>query len=199
MTWQKLKEKIEDHIVTVVLALVGSLCVIIWQAVPSETWARIGEAIPKRVLGALIGLLLIALSASIARIFSLRRIRSKEQAEISGLKTQIPKLQLRAGELSSQVGTIEYENRLLKRKVEQLSYQFEFDDEVVGILSFLAEQNAYPNTIANSMGLKPSRVEYYLVELEQQGYVKSHFSMTAPQLYSLSQLGREFLLKKGLI
>lgn len=73
MTWEKLKEKLLDHIVTLVLSLVTFLCLVIWQAVPSETWARVWEAIPKQVLGALAGILLIALVSTAAYVYTLRR------------------------------------------------------------------------------------------------------------------------------
>lgn len=87
MTWSKLKEKIEDHIVTIVFALITILCLTIWQAIPSEVWIQLGAAIPKRALAAFIGLLLIALSTSLAYNFSLRRklrdIRGEEQTKPS--------------------------------------------------------------------------------------------------------------------
>jgi len=73
MNWTKIKEKIQDHIVTAVLSLVTFLCVVIWQAVPSQTWARVLEAIPKPALAALLGISLIGLTTALAYIFSLRR------------------------------------------------------------------------------------------------------------------------------
>lgn len=73
MDWAKIKEKLQERIVTVVLSLASFLCLVIWQAVPSESWARLGAAIPKRVLAAVIGLLLIALSTALAYILSLRK------------------------------------------------------------------------------------------------------------------------------
>lgn len=73
MNWQKIKEKILEHIVTVVLSLVSFLCLVIWQAVPSQSWEQLGAAIPKRALAALLALLLIALATTIAYSVSLRR------------------------------------------------------------------------------------------------------------------------------
>jgi uncharacterized membrane protein len=87
MTWTKLTEKIEDHIVTIVFALITILCLTIWQAIPSEVWIQLGAGIPKRALAAFIGLLLIALSTSLAYSFSLRRklrnIRGEQQTKPS--------------------------------------------------------------------------------------------------------------------
>src|SRR2546421_9606918 len=80
MTWSKLKEKIEDHIITVVFALITFLCLVIWQAIPSEIWIQLGTVIPKRMLAALIGLLFIVAVTSVAYIFSLRRELKNPQA-----------------------------------------------------------------------------------------------------------------------
>ncbi|MFN2452967.1 MAG: hypothetical protein ABR577_01970 [Pyrinomonadaceae bacterium] len=89
MTFEKIKEKIEDHITTVVFALIASLFLVIWQAVPSEVWAQIGKAIPKRALAALIGLVLIGFATTIAYAYSLHQ-RLKQTNKSSGeLETSI--------------------------------------------------------------------------------------------------------------
>jgi hypothetical protein len=79
MNWEKTKEKILDQIVPVVVSLIASLFLVIWQAVPSETWERVEAAIPKRVLLASIALLLIGFSAAAAYIASLRWQLKKSQ------------------------------------------------------------------------------------------------------------------------
>lgn len=83
MTFERIKEKIEDNITTVVFGLIASLFLVIWQAVPSEVWAQIGKAIPKRALAALIGLLLIGFVTTIAYAYSLHR-RLKQTNKSSG-------------------------------------------------------------------------------------------------------------------
>jgi len=113
MNWEKAKEKIEEHIVTAVLVLIASLCLIIWQAVPSEAWARIGAATPKRALAALIGLLLIALSTALAYIYSLHRRHKLNQSEIGHLKAEIESYKTRAGELNAQLEAARRENQAL--------------------------------------------------------------------------------------
>jgi hypothetical protein len=73
MDWQKIKEKIEDHIVGLIFLLVTFLCGVVWQAVPSETWTRLEAAISTRAIAAVSVLLLIGLSTALAYIFSLRK------------------------------------------------------------------------------------------------------------------------------
>jgi hypothetical protein len=79
MSWSiKLKEKAQEHTVSGLLGLIVLLSLIIWAAVPSELWNRISEAVPKRVLWALIGLEAIAICLSSAYIMTMRReLRSK--------------------------------------------------------------------------------------------------------------------------
>jgi MFS superfamily sulfate permease-like transporter len=90
MDWQKIKERVSSHIETVVASLITSLFLIIWRAVPSETWARVLEAIPKQALAASIALLVIALATATAYIFTLRRklksASAPSQTFISGIK-----------------------------------------------------------------------------------------------------------------
>lgn len=196
MTWQKLKEKIEDHIVTIVLSLVTFLCVAIWQAVPTETWAQLGAVIPKRALAALIGLLLIALATSIAYIFSLRRGQRPLQNEITDLKNQIPKIQESASELFLRLESVEHEKQLLQKEVKELSYQLEFDETIDKILLFLTRGSGeYPSTVARHLELHSTRVEFFLGELEKQKYVQKLGSSH----YILSQRGKEYLVKKSLV
>jgi hypothetical protein len=62
MGWRDtLKEKARDHTVTVLFGLIVLLLLIIWRAVPSSIWDTVSEAVPKRVLWALIALELIAI------------------------------------------------------------------------------------------------------------------------------------------
>jgi hypothetical protein len=89
----KFKDKFEDHIIAVVFSLVTLLCLIIWQAIPSQVWNQLGAIIPKRVLAALIGLLSILLTTSICYIFSLKR-QLKQSSEIKSteVKRNLPDL-----------------------------------------------------------------------------------------------------------
>lgn len=90
MTWEKLKEKIEERITTAVFVLVTFLCVAIWQAVPFEAWAQIGKVIPKRALAALIGLLLIGFVTTIAYAYSLHQKLKQTEKQLSEIKAVPP-------------------------------------------------------------------------------------------------------------
>jgi predicted RNase H-like nuclease (RuvC/YqgF family) len=204
MTWEKLKEKIVDHIVKVVLTLVTFLCLIVWQAVPSETWAQLGAVIPKRVLAALIGLLVIALATLTAYIFSLHKGRkplqgriTSLQREVSDLKEkQIPKMQERTAELASQLQEAEIQKRRLQKENDELSYSLTFDETIDKMLLMLTEGHQYPISIAKKLELHKARAEYFLIELEKRHYVKSTSSSS---MYIIDQRGREYLVKKGLV
>src|SRR5688572_20349796 len=92
MDWQKIKGKTEDHLVGLIFLLITFLCGVVWQAVPSETWTRLGAAIPKRVLAAVIALLLIGLATLTAYVFSLRRQLKSKQAETETSQGELAKL-----------------------------------------------------------------------------------------------------------
>ncbi len=74
MGWiETAKKKGREHIILGVFALIALLLLVIWQAVPSEVWGRVSEAIPKRVLWALLGLALIAIGLETALFLDYRR------------------------------------------------------------------------------------------------------------------------------
>ena len=74
MNWQdKLKEKLLEHLIVVILSIIGVLLLILWQAIPSEIWIRVSDATPKRVLWALLALSLILIVLETAFIINLRR------------------------------------------------------------------------------------------------------------------------------
>jgi hypothetical protein len=60
MAWN-LKQKAQDHIVSIGLGLIVLLLLVVWRAVPSSAWDRVSEATPKRALWALLGLAGIAI------------------------------------------------------------------------------------------------------------------------------------------
>lgn len=74
MSWiTKLKEKAQDRAISLLFISIGLLALIVWAAIPSEVWASVSGAIPKSVLWALLGLLLIAVSLGAAYVFNLRK------------------------------------------------------------------------------------------------------------------------------
>ncbi len=60
MAWN-LKQKAQDHIVSVGLALIVLLLLAVWRAIDPSVWDRVSEATPKRALWALLGLAGIAI------------------------------------------------------------------------------------------------------------------------------------------
>lgn len=75
MGWSaKLKEKAQEHTILGLFGLIALLSLIVWRAVPSAVWDRVSEAVPKRALWALAGLLAIAATGQAAYIFSLRKV-----------------------------------------------------------------------------------------------------------------------------
>jgi hypothetical protein len=74
MGWiETAKEKGREHIISVVFALIALLLSIIWLAVPSEVWGKASAVVPKRVLWALLGLAVIAISLETALFLDYRR------------------------------------------------------------------------------------------------------------------------------
>ena len=90
MGWlAKLKEKAEEHTISVLFALIVLLSLIVWRAVPSEVWDKVSAAVPKRALWALTGLLAITTSLTCAYIFHLRKQQRLIQIENAKLQDQI--------------------------------------------------------------------------------------------------------------
>jgi hypothetical protein len=74
MSWStKLKDKAQDYLTELVIALVVLLLGAIWAAVPSEVWGKVSAAIPKRALWSVIALLASGLTLETAYVAHLRR------------------------------------------------------------------------------------------------------------------------------
>lgn len=71
MAWN-LKQKAQDHTVSIVSALIALLSLAVWQAVPSSAWDRVSEVTPKRALWALLGLAVVAVCLLIAYLIQLK-------------------------------------------------------------------------------------------------------------------------------
>lgn len=76
MAWS-LKQKAQDHIVSISFGLVVLLLLVVWQAVPSSVWDRVSEAVPKRALWALLGLAGIAISVLTGALIDTKRKQSE--------------------------------------------------------------------------------------------------------------------------
>jgi hypothetical protein len=76
-------EKAREHIVLAVFGLIVLLLLIIWQAVPASVWGTVSEAVPKRVLWALLGLATITICLLIALLIdknrTIRRISNTQK------------------------------------------------------------------------------------------------------------------------
>jgi len=72
MAWN-LKQKVQDHIVSIGLGLIVLLLLVVWKAVDPSVWDRASEAVPKRALWALLALELIAIIALAGSLINHRR------------------------------------------------------------------------------------------------------------------------------
>lgn len=72
MAWN-LKQKAQDHIVSIGLGLIVLLLLAVWRAVPSSAWDKVSEATPKRALWALLGLAGIAICFLVGALIDNRR------------------------------------------------------------------------------------------------------------------------------
>jgi hypothetical protein len=169
MTWTKLKEKVEDHITKVVFALIAFLFLILWQAVPSQSWAQLSEAIPKRALLALAGLLCIALATSLAYAFSLRR-------QLRLLTSETPVVPLPPIE--------PYEPNSKDKEIMRYLFQSNVDRGL--------------NAIQNSLNFEHTEeLKYRLNTLIDAGYVRfvKRTNMRRPSNYWLTDNGRAYVLE----
>jgi DNA-binding MarR family transcriptional regulator len=87
----KLKDKIEEHLIKLLLGLIVLLCGAVWAAVPSELWDRVSAATPKRALWSAIALLAIGLTLETAYVAHLRRkIKLKPHFGVLWNKALVP-------------------------------------------------------------------------------------------------------------
>lgn len=195
----KIKEEIKKTAVTepikIVLQwlspLIGTL---ILAAIP-QVRDRIWPATPKLLL---LVLLVISLSVILWLLPSLSRLRKHiRHAELDAedARSQTPKLQERVSELNSDLEKLKIEHRALQNEYKDLSYQLEFDETIDKILLILSEGSAYPATVANKLEFHRTRAEYFLTELEKHKYVKQ----AGTSAYTLTQMGKGYLIKKGLV
>ena len=77
MAWN-LKQKAQDHIVSIGLGLIVLLLLVVWRAVPSSVWDTVSEAVPKRALWALVALELIAVCFLVGALIDNKRKRKPE-------------------------------------------------------------------------------------------------------------------------
>jgi hypothetical protein len=87
MNWStELKAKAKEHTLSLLVALIGLLLGAIWAAVPSEIWGKVSEAIPKRALWSVIGLLVLGLFSESAYILLLRKRLAEKMTTKFGVK-----------------------------------------------------------------------------------------------------------------
>jgi DNA-binding MarR family transcriptional regulator len=195
-----LKEKKAEYIIAISAALLALLCGVIWREWLYGLLARTSAVIPKQVLGAIIIILVgLSLASTFLAIHYYRRMK-QVQRTLGEAEKQMDSLKVRAGELGSQLQDAEHDNRLLKNKLQE--HTFNLDATAVKTLSYLAQaqHETYLQFIASHLQLHPTRVRYYLEELIKQDYIyTARPRASRPIVYLLTQKGREFLLKNDLI
>jgi hypothetical protein len=83
MAWN-LKQKAQDHIVSIGLGLIVLLLLVIWRAIDPSVWDRVSEATSKRALWALLGLAGIAICLLIGALVD--NFRKRKQASKPAFK-----------------------------------------------------------------------------------------------------------------
>lgn len=77
---EKIKEEISGRLVTYTIALFLLLAGVIWKAIPSTLWEQLADKPPKKVLWAIIGLLMMLGLALAASVYRLRKQHNPEAA-----------------------------------------------------------------------------------------------------------------------
>lgn len=105
-------------------------------------------------------------------------------------------------EAKIEIQNLKDENKRLKDEIDTLTQPTDLDETLVKILIYLGQPNRdnYAQSIAAALEVNPTRLAYYLGELEKQKYLSSVRPMrTRPTSYKLTQKGREFLVTNDLI
>jgi hypothetical protein len=84
MGWN-LKQKAQDHTVSIGLGLIVLLLLTVWQAVDPSVWGKVSEAVPKRALWALLALESITICLLVAYAVQIKRRTSNRLKPLFGV------------------------------------------------------------------------------------------------------------------
>ncbi len=134
----------------------------------------------------------------------------KEVPLSSVLKEKITDLEAKNAALETEVAILKDELRKAKQEIavlradisERDKVSFEIDDTAQNILKLLAQHNVDipEDYLANALQIHPTRLSYYLTEMETADYVhQSVYTDGTPSEYSLTQKGRKYALSNNLL
>jgi predicted RNase H-like nuclease (RuvC/YqgF family) len=134
----------------------------------------------------------------------------KEVPLSSVLKEKIADLEAKNAALETEVAILKdelrktkQENSVLRKNVDERDkVSFEIDETAQSILKLLAQHSSEipEDYLASALQIHPTRLSFYLTELETAGYV-GHIAYIsdAPSEYYLSQQGKKYALSNNLL
>lgn len=206
---EHLKSNRVPYIIGTLLFLSSSLFLVIWQRWLYELLARHGQVVPRQVLGAIIGVLLLWLLALMVIVVLYARTLKQVQtqtpelhAKIENLETRRNDLETENGLLKQKIGNSTVEIETLKTQIEKLSH-WEVDETDIAILRVIADAKYAPPWAEFLADLFDSHVEairHRLNKLVKHHYLRSwHDAETQLEVFGLHYNGRDYLVKNKLI
>ena len=123
--------------------------------------------------------------------------------EFDALESKVTTLEGQILELRAGMDVLKQEIERLKNQIEKsAAYDGELDDIEVRILQILssATGRVIAMSVGMHLGISQTKAEYYLSELESAGFIHGTRPSTGrPPEYSLTELGREHLVRHNLM
>ena len=136
-------------------------------------------------------------------------LEQEHEKKITTIEVANSELQAQIKILDAQKTNLETQLQDARRKTEQIQKQlvqnadgFQIDETVKQILVFLAGESEYlpQSYLADRLQMHSTRLEYYIAEMENLGYVHGiHSYMADESTYRIGQKGREYVVKNGLL
>ena len=103
----------------------------------------------------------------------------------------------------AQITQLQHENQRLLDRIEKVTHK-EVEDAELKLLKLIADlseqSETWESVVKPESGLSNARFEYHVHNLEEAGYVSSNVShRDYGSLYSLTQMGRRFLISKDML
>jgi len=116
------------------------------------------------------------------------------------LRSKLEEQEKKYEALEAENTKLKEENQKLQSKVNELTISDELCEDEVKILKFLSSssQEFTAEMIARSLGLNPTKTEYYLEKMWSK-YVGTAEYVGRPPEYYLAQQGRQYLVENDLV
>lgn len=215
----EIKEHLRKHrapyIVAAILSLTTSLFLVVWNYWLFQFLAQRSAAVPRRALGAAIGLLILWLIVSMVLVVFYAR-RPKHQTTIAscdhapllqelrskivGAKTDNEMLRRENGVRCAQLQEANAESKRLNDQIKEVTHHDldDTDNNILRLIGLSKYNKPWANFIAEELNLHIEVVKLHLNKLVKTKYIVSVYNDGLYQ-YGFADKGREYAIKNKLL